>query len=229
MKDRKLVLAFVVAMVTAVFGCSVAVVSAQTPASKPAIFDTQKSCEAALASQNFSYYAPVDLSRKTKDPIDGKTVFGVKLEADQCRRQLTMQGEKWVVQSEGSMMKAHKNEAGELAIFARDDCGNKDTTPTPTVPQTPPVTPLQPPPPPAPVVVPPPQPAVPAPPVSISDAVAKVTVVIVPSPAATTPPPPTMKKSSHRWVWWVVGGAVVAGGAYATWYYWPCPPGTVKR
>jgi len=95
---------------------------------KPNMFQGQPECEVALSSGNFSYYAPVDLSRSKVSPIDGKTVFGVKLEADSCRHQRTMKGWQWVVQSADSMMRAHKDAAGNLVIFARNDCGNGDDT-----------------------------------------------------------------------------------------------------
>lgn len=98
---------------------------------KQSIFNTQKECETALSSGDFAYYIPVDIRDKEKNPIDNTTVFPVKLEGDQCRLQKTMKGEKWVIQMGDTLLRARKNESGELKIFARDDCGNADLTPTP--------------------------------------------------------------------------------------------------
>jgi hypothetical protein len=93
------------------------------------IFQDEQSCNAALATKTFAYYIPVDVSKKNINPIDNITVFPVKLEADMCRYQYTMKGWKWVVQKGDTLMRARKNETGELVIFARNDCGNADNTP----------------------------------------------------------------------------------------------------
>jgi uncharacterized membrane protein YgcG len=118
--------AFLLVMFILVF--AIALVGKAQGKNKPNMFSDETACTAALESGDFSYYAPVDLSRSTVNPIDGKTVFGVKLEADTCRHQHTMKGPKWVVQASDSMMRAHKDAAGNLVIFARNDCGNVDDT-----------------------------------------------------------------------------------------------------
>jgi len=95
---------------------------------KPSMFTSESECKASLASGNFAYYAPVDLSKKAENPIDNSTIFGVKLETDTCRHQWTMKGWQYIVQVGGSMMRARKDAAGNLTIFARNDCGNADNT-----------------------------------------------------------------------------------------------------
>lgn len=107
------------------------VANAQT---KPSIFETPEVCNTALASKDFAYYAPVFTEDKAKNPIDDVKVFGVKLEADQCRHQFTVKGWKWVVQAGETLMRARKDASGELVIFARNDCGNLDNTPAPPQP-----------------------------------------------------------------------------------------------
>ena len=100
-------------------------------------FGSYEACDAALKSGNFSIYVPVDVSRKNVNPIDGIRVFGVKLEADQCRFQKTMKGMRWVVQKGDTRMRARRDASGELVVFARDDCGNEDKTPDPAPAPTP--------------------------------------------------------------------------------------------
>lgn len=185
---------FALVLVTTLLVATVA--SAQTRSS---IFETEKACNVALSSGNYAIYGPVDLSRKDKDPIDNIVVFPVKLEADQCRLQATMKGEKWVVQAEGSLMRARKNEAGELAIFARNDCGNADITPLP------PVQVVQPP---APVVTP------------IADAVERIVYREKPRENPLTRQHPIVEHGHKKWPWVVVSVVAVGAGTAIAMSHW---------
>lgn len=131
-KAIKVVVVVLMAIIAVIF-------STPLSAQKPSMFSSPVQCNAALASGNFAYYAPVDLSKRAENPIDNANVFGVKLEADSCRHQRTISGWKYVVQPGGSMMRADKDAAGNLVIDRRDDCGNADDTDQqhPVVPETP--------------------------------------------------------------------------------------------
>lgn len=183
---------FVVFLSTLMVVAPMPMMGAETPkTTKQSTFSTQEACEAALAKKDFAYYVPVFTGDKGKNPIDDKEIFGVKLEADMCRLQVTMKGEKWVVQKEGTLMRARKGEDGEFVIFARNDCGNKDATPAPEpVVSTPPP------------VVEEPKPVTP---------LVEIPSIIVPPPL----PAVGMTKKPSRTVWYVVGGIILAGGIVA--------------
>lgn len=196
----KNLIAVVLAALMSVY--SVPVLGTETKApTKQSMFLTQKACESALANNDYTYYVPVFIGDKTKNPIDNVNVFGVKLEANQCRRQHTMKGVLWVVQPEGTLMRARKGEDGELIIFARDDCGNMDVTPKMTPTKTAEVIPAT-------------KEAAPAPspvePIKL-DIRVRYDPPPVPAPATTGL---VQKKRSHT-VLYVIGGILLAGGIAA--------------
>jgi hypothetical protein len=177
----------------------------------PNMFSTEAACKAALESGRLRFYEPKYFGSHTRNPPNGYDRIVVPLESDTCLEMRVVGGRQFVAQREGTLFRAQKLADGSLSLYARDDCGNAVygvVFPAPV--------------PPAPVEVmredvPPPSP--------------RITIPrrFVPVPA---PPVTPQKKGGFcssktcRWMA-VVAGSAAAG--YTAWYYWPCPPGTVRK
>lgn len=193
-----------VLLVIAILSFHASAVLAQAPEKPNNVFPTKAACEAAMKSGNFRYYEPKFLGLKSREPIDNNTRVRVPLETDQCVDMQVVGGRRFVVQKEGTKFRAHVLPDGSLSLYARDDCGNRvygAVFPAPAQP----VTEAEP---------------VPAP----------------FAPPVYGPPPPVEKAAYHepeirkghkKWPWVLAG--IIGGGAYATYYFWPCPPGTTRK
>ena len=193
-------------LVVGVLGFS-ASVGAQT---LPTTFESEGECKSALISGAFQFYEPTDLRGTGRLPVDGKVHVLVPLPRNACVHMVTTGGKmEWVPQREGTAFRAQPVN-GMLVIYARNDCGNA------------------------------------------VDAVSYPVLLGLTGPQGmrglrgpkgekgdtgltgpTGPQGPSgrdsvVKKKSHK-KWWIIAG--IAGGVagYATWYYWPCPTGTVRR
>ena len=194
-----------------VFLCILALVAfgsgaeAQTQA-KPNMFPTKATCDAALESGNIRFYEPRYFGLKTKNPTNDVDRIVVPLESDTCLEMLVVGGRRFVAQREGTLFRARKLADGLLSLYARNDCGNPVYG----------------------VVFPAP---------SLHIVLEPVEVAQTPSYARPTPPrafapAPVQSRRDGRCgkkCKVIIGVAVGAAAGYAAWYYWPCPPGTVRR
>lgn len=189
---------------------SVPIVTAQEPL-KPNMFSTLASCEAALRSGALRFYEPKYFGLRTQNPTNGRDLVVVSLESDICLEMLVVGGRRFVAQREGTLFRAQRLPDGSLSLYARDDCGNPvyGVVYPPPLPGHGELIPLS--------------PAVPPdPPRFVGPELSRPTVVAV--------APETKKKgfcNSKKCRLTLV--AVGAAAGYAAWYYWPCPPGTVRK
>ena len=188
------------------------VAEAQAPTKLDNVFPTLATCEAALKSRDFRPYEPKYFGLKKRNPVNGVDRIVVPLEYDMCLDSEVVGGWKYVVHQEGTKFRALKLADGSLALYARDDCGNGVRGVV-----------LPAPPPPVPEVV---RPTVP--------------LVMQPLPTVTTERELDDRKTLFvsekkggfckskkcRWTLAMLGTAAAGGAA---WYYWPCPPGTVRK
>lgn len=92
---------------------------------QPNIFPSREQCEAAFLSGTYSVYEPKFFGLKETNPVDGKTKITNPLESSACVGMLTTAGKKWVVQTEGTILRWNVNADGSLGTpYSRDDCGN---------------------------------------------------------------------------------------------------------
>lgn len=160
----------------------------------PTMFLTQKACDAALLSGNFTPYEAKFLGLAGEKPVNGTTRVLVPLETDACVNMLTTAGRKWVVQLTGTEFRAYRDEDNNLTFYSLNICGNpvygvsypKPVPPAVTsndAPYPSPVKPLR----------------------------LDIRVKYDPPPATTGL---VAKKKSHT-IWYIVGAAVLVGGVAA--------------
>lgn len=191
------------------------VIAGEQTAPVPNTFPTLAACSAALESGAFRFYEPKYFGLRTRNPVNGVDRIVVPLESDQCLQMLVVGGRRFVVQREGTLFRARRLADGSLSLYARDDCGNPvynvvRTAPVLLEPEVRESQPIRQ------HYVPPPPPRFVGPPI-----------------AKPVPPPVSLEKKGGfcsskkcRWTLIAIGGAVAG---YATYYYWPCPPGTVRK
>ncbi len=176
------------------------------PSANPNMFSTMAACEAALESGDLRFYEPRYFGLKTKNPTNGVDRVVVPLESNDCLEMLVVGGRRFVAQLEGTMFRAHKLADGSLSLYARDDCGNPVYG----------------------VVYPAPSLRIVLEPVEV----VPTSPNIRPTPPRAFVPVPVESRRDGgcgKKCKWAIGIIVGAAAGYAAWYYWPCPPGTVRR
>ena len=194
---------------TAALAFAALTANAQTPMSPatPNMFPTLESCNEALSSGQVRFYEPRYFGLAVRNPPDGVNRVVVPLESDTCLEMLVVGGRRFVAQREGTLFRAQRLADGSLALYARNDCGN-------------PVYGVVHPPPRHTAEIRPPEP--------------EQHVEVAPVPERIPVPLQAVPRDHGgfcsskkcRWTVAIIGGAAVG---YAAWYYWPCPPGTVRR
>lgn len=182
-----------------------------------------------VACQAQEYYEPADFHLKKY--VSRVKVAGVRVQDyDECRWGLTRNKWRWVMRPAGTrhLVDARGRDLFDDGSPGREGCENPSPFGFVILPQTS----AQFVPPPEPI--PPPVPLPPPPPMVRQEAPPRM---VMPPPMELEPieSPQTIVVSREKGfcsskkcrIGAIVGGAAIAG--YAAWYYWPCPPGTVRR
>ena len=86
--------------------------------------DGEKTCIAALESEQYRIYVPENFDGTWRNPLDNKVHFRVWLNRDACVRMTIETGRmEWVPQKADTVFRATRV-SGIVKVYARDDCGN---------------------------------------------------------------------------------------------------------